>query len=98
VAAVTKALGEELWMLALANRDLGGPVRSVGNIDEMVLEIENDGWRCLSAWCCAQELAIGRRVRLKLPPHPDLDAEPEGDVAERGAEIVRRAARKEDTE
>ena len=96
VTAVSEALGDEVWMLALRNRALGGPARPIGDIDEAMTELTNDGWRCLSAWCCAQDDAIGRRVRLKLPPNPDLDVVPEGKIAEVGPEITRRAADKAD--
>jgi hypothetical protein len=94
--AMSKMLGDDVWMLALKNRDLGGPARSIDTVENAMTELENDGWRCLSAWCCAQGEGIGRRVRLKLPPNPELDVEPEGPIAQTGQEIARRAIHKDE--
>jgi hypothetical protein len=92
VAAFSKILGDDLWMLSLRNRDVAGPVQTFGSVDEACATLADDGWRCLSAWCNSQTAGVGRRVRLKLAPHEHLDAASEEPIADLGPAIIRRAA------
>lgn len=92
VNALHQQLGDELCGYAINQRDLAGPAQSLEPLDTVGDRIEDDGWRCLSAWCASVAPGIGQRVRLKLPKDSiaDLPAPPE--FAARGAEIIRRAA------
>lgn len=82
--------GEALYAFALANRDLSGPSRGPVSGDGTEA-LEQQGLRCLSAWCRAQPPAIGTRVRLKSPPSAAIDRL-ETSVIDSGPAIVRRAA------
>jgi hypothetical protein len=90
-AALHEALGEELCAFAVANRDLAGPAQSLDPVEGVRERVVADGWRCLGAWCRAVPVAIGMRVRLKLPPDDLIDAMPVSPFAEAGPGIVRRA-------
>lgn len=92
VNAFSSILGNDLWMLALQNRDLAGPIATFDSVEAACKEIADDGWKCLSAWCNSQASGTGRRVRLKLAPHDHLDAASESPIADLGPAIVRRAA------
>lgn len=83
-------LGEGLYAFALANRDLSGPSRDPVPGDGTAA-FEEQGLRCLSAWCRSQPPAIGARVRLKSPPSAAIDRL-ETVVIDSGPAIVRRAA------
>ena len=83
-------LGEALYAFALKNRDLSGPSRDLVD-DDGTGAIEEQGLRCLSAWCRSQPEAIAARVRLKAPPSAAIDRL-EASVIATGAAIVRRAA------
>lgn len=89
-AAFDAALGETLCVLALANRDLSGPMQPLTPYDRLGARVMEDGLRCLGAWCKAQSPGVGLRVRLKLAPNPALDDAVNRPFDEFGPAIVRR--------
>ena len=89
-AAFDAALGEKLCLVALANRDLSGPMQPLTPYDQLGARVMQDGFRCLGAWCKAQTAGVGLRVRLKLAPYPALDGEVNRPFDELGPAIVRR--------
>ena len=91
-AAFDAALGERLCVVALANRDLSGPMQPLAPYDQLGRRVTEDGLRCLGAWCKAQSAGVGLRVGLKLVPHPALDDAVNSPFEEFGPAIVRRAA------
>ena len=91
-AAFDAALGERLCVVALANRDLSGPMQPLTPYDQLGARVMQDGFRCLGAWCKAQSPGVGLRVSLKLAPNPALDDAVNSPFDEFGPAIVRRAA------
>jgi hypothetical protein len=91
-AAFDAALGERLCVVALANRDLSGPMQPLAPYDQLGRRVMEDGLRCLGAWCKAQSPGVGLRVSLKLAPNPALDDVVNSPFDEFGPAIVRRAA------
>jgi hypothetical protein len=91
-AALDAALGETLCVVALANRDLSGPMQPLTPYDQLGARVMEDGLRCLGGWCKAQSRGVGRRVSLKLAPNPALDGAVNHPFDELGPAIVRRAA------
>lgn len=91
-AAFDAALGETLCVVALANRDLSGPMQPLTPYDQLGARVMQDGLRCLGAWCRAQSPGVGLRVSLKLAPNPALDDAVNRPFDELGPAIVRRAA------
>jgi hypothetical protein len=89
-AAFDAALGERLCVVALANRDLSGPMQPLTPYDQLGARVMQDGLRCLGAWCKAQTAGVGLRVRLKLAPNPALDDAVKHPFDELGPAIVRR--------
>jgi len=89
-AALDDALGEALCLVALANRDLSGPMQPLTPYDQLGGRVMEDGFRCLGAWCKAQSTGVGLRVRLKLPPKPALDDAVNTPFDELGPAIMRR--------
>jgi hypothetical protein len=89
-AAFDAALGETLCVVALANRDLSGPMQPLTPYDQLGARVMDDGMRCLGAWCRAQSPGVGQRVRLKLAPNPALDDAVHSPFDELGPAIVRR--------
>lgn len=89
-AALDAALGEALCLVALANRDLSGPMQPLTPHDQLGARAMQDGWRCLGAWCRAQSPGVGLRVRLKLASNPALDEAADGSFDELGPAIIRR--------
>jgi hypothetical protein len=89
-AAFDAALGEKLCLVALANRDLSGPMQPLTPYDQLGLRVMEDGLRCLGAWCRAQSPGVGLRVSLKLAPNPALDDSVNRPFDELGPAIVRR--------
>ena len=89
-AAFDAALGEALCVVALANRDLSGPMQPLTPYDRLGTRVMEDGLRCLGAWCKAQTAGVGTRVRLKLAPNPTLDDAVKRPFDELGPAIVRR--------
>jgi hypothetical protein len=91
-AAFDAALGERLCVVALANRDLSGPMQPLTPYDRLGARVMDDGLRCLGAWCKAQSPGVGLRVSLKLAPNPALDDAVMSPFDELGPATVRRAA------
>ena len=89
-AALDAALGETLCLVALANRDLSGPMQPLAPYDQLGRRVMEDGFRCLGGWCKAQSPGVGLRVRLKLPPNPALDDAVNAPFDELGPAIMRR--------
>jgi len=89
-AAFDAALGEALCVLALANRDLSGPMQPLTPYDQLGARVTEDGLRCLGAWCKAQAAGVGMRVRLKLASNRALDDVVKRPFDELGPAIVRR--------
>ncbi|MGN8114257.1 hypothetical protein [Labrys sp. 22185] len=91
-AALHAQLGEALCEFAVVNRDLAGPEQDLDPIAGLAGRVTADGWRCLGAWCDALPAGVGMRVRLKLPPSPELDGIGPAPSTQLGPPIVRRAA------
>jgi hypothetical protein len=91
-AAFDAALGETLCVVALANRDLSGPMQPLTPYDQLGARVMQDGLRCLGAWCRAQSPGVGLRVTLKLATDPALDDAVNPPFDELGPAIMRRAA------
>jgi hypothetical protein len=89
-AALDAALGEALCVIALANRNLSGPLQPLTPYDQLGTRVTEDGLRCLGGWCKAQTAGVGLRVRLKLAPNPALDDAVKRPFDELGPAIVRR--------
>ena len=89
-AAFDAALGETLCVVALANRDLSGPMQPLAPYDQLGRRVMEDGFRCLGGWCKAQSPGVGLRVRLKFAPNPALDDAVKTPFDELGPAIVRR--------
>jgi hypothetical protein len=89
-AALDAALGEALCLVALANRDLSGPMQPLAPYDQLGRRVMEDGFRCLGGWCKAQSPGVGPRVRLKLAPNPALDDAVNTPFDELGPAIMRR--------
>jgi hypothetical protein len=89
-AAFDAALGEALCVVALANRDLSGPMQPLTPYDQLGARVMADGMRCLGAWCKAQGPGVGLRVSLKLAPNPALDGAVNSPFDELGPAILRR--------
>ena len=89
-AAFDAALGERLCVVALANRDLSGPMQPLTPYDQLGARVMQDGLRCLGAWCKAQSPGVGLRGSLKLAPNPALDDAVNRPFDELGPAIVRR--------
>ena len=89
-AAFDAALGETLCVVALANRDLSGPMQPLTPYDQLGSRVMEDGLRCLGAWCKAQSPGVGLRVRLKFAPNPALDDAVKTPFDELGPAIMRR--------
>lgn len=88
--AIQAALGSELCALAVANRDISGPVKPLEPLDDLSGKIFADGLSCLESWLQDAPPQLAKRVRLKLANGlPGLgDAR---QVAELGTRILRRA-------
>jgi hypothetical protein len=89
-AAFDAALGEKLCVVALANRDLSGPMQPLTPYDQLGRRVIEDGFRCLGGWCKAQSPGVGLRVRLKFAPNPALDDAVKTPFDELGPAIMRR--------
>ena len=89
-AAIDAALGEALCVVALANRDLAGPMQPLTPYDQLGARVMEDGLRCLGAWCKSQPAGVGLCVRLKLAPDPALDDAVKRPFDELGPAIMRR--------
>jgi hypothetical protein len=87
-AAFDAALGETLCVVALANRDLSGPMQPLAPYDQLGRRVIEDGLRCLGAWCRAQSPGIG----LRVSPNPALDDAVNPPFDELGPAIMRRTA------
>lgn len=90
-AALQAALGADAYAFALANRDLTGPLRPTGPLEDVHGLVYADGLRCLGAWCQSLSGDTGMRVRLKLMPHPLIDQKADEAFIKTGPAIVRRA-------
>ncbi len=91
-AALREVLGADLSALAVANKDLAGPMQPLDPVETLRARIEADGWRCLAAWCEAVDPAIGVRFRLKVPLSSALQEAPPESFYKTGPAIVRRTA------
>lgn len=90
-AALQAALGADTYAFALANRDLTGPLRPTGPLEDVHGLVYEDGLRCLGAWCQSLSGDTGMRVRLKLMPHALIDQKADEAFVRAGPAIVRRA-------
>nr|WP_180882923.1 SctK family type III secretion system sorting platform protein [Mesorhizobium loti] len=88
--AIQTALGPELCALAVANRDISGPVKPLEPLDSLSGRVFADGLSCLESWLQDMPPQLASRVRLKLANGlPGLGDTKQ--VAELGARILRRA-------
>jgi len=90
-AALQAALGADAYAFALANRDLTGPLRPIGPLEDVHGLVYADGLRCLGAWGQSLSGDTGMRVRLKLMPHALIDQKADEAFVKTGPAIVRRA-------
>lgn len=88
--ALQAALGADLCIFAVANRDLAGPAQLLEPLEDIRRRVYADGLGCLGGWCQAMPGETGMRVRLKLAPHEFVDRTAKSFV-ECGPAIVRRA-------
>lgn len=88
--AIEAALGPELCALAVANRDISGPVRPLEPLDDLSGRIFADGLSCLESWLQEVSPQLAKRVRLKLANGLSGLGDAK-QVAELGARILRRA-------
>lgn len=91
-ARLHEQLGEPVYSLAVANRELAGPPQDLQPWDGLRDRVLADGWRCVGAWCHAVPTAVGRRVLVKLPPDELIDTPPGATFGEQGTAIARRVA------
>jgi hypothetical protein len=89
VRLIRGELGEERYAFALANRHLSRPSGKLDLKDGMDAQIEEDGLRCLNAWCQSQPEAIGGRVQLKCPASPAFEIPANSPFNEIGPAIIR---------
>lgn len=73
----------------LAPEDEGGGAE-MPDIDSLMVMIRQAGVRAINAWSRHQPAALAARLRLKLPPGDEADAEPSEAQQERGLMIVDR--------
>jgi hypothetical protein len=85
-------LGVVPYTLALANRHLSRASGTLELTDEAEAQIEEDGVRCLAAWCRMQPAAVRGRILLKSPARPALDDGVLSPFDEIGPAIIRCAA------
>jgi hypothetical protein len=82
-------LGDALYAFAIANRQLSAPSQMLDLADATDTRIDEDGMRCLGAWCQSQPEAVGGRVRLKSPASAALDGSADSPFNEIGPAIIR---------
>ncbi len=58
------------------------------NVEDLLGWIERDGLIAVNAWCRHQPAALAGRLRLKLPPCPEVDDKPPASHQDRGLMIV----------
>ncbi|MGI9510410.1 MAG: SctK family type III secretion system sorting platform protein [Geminicoccaceae bacterium] len=64
-----------------------------GDIDVLMGLIDRDALLAVNAWCRGQPAALAKRLRLKLPPCPEVDGEPPASHRNQGVLIVDRMVR-----
>lgn len=64
--------------------------QALPHVDKLLGKIERDGLIALNAWCQHQSAALAGRLRLKLPPCPEIDDQPPVSHQDRGLMIVDR--------
>jgi hypothetical protein len=92
VKVLYEQLGEPLYSLALAHQELSGPQQPLEPIEAIGTRVNDDGWRCLAAWCVSQPDEVSVRIRLKLAACAAFDAATEAPFETCGPAIVRAAA------
>lgn len=65
-ARLQDELGEELYTLAVRNRDLAGPRRQLEPLDNLRPRVVADGTRCFLAWLGSQAAGLRERVLLRF--------------------------------
>ncbi|MCG7503610.1 SctK family type III secretion system sorting platform protein [Mesorhizobium retamae] len=90
-SAIQAALGPELCALAVANRDISGPVKALEPLEGLSGRIFADGLSCLESWLQDMPQQLSKRVRLRLA-NGLAGLGDATQVAELGARIFRRAA------
>lgn len=79
-----------LRFIDLAPEDGDETGGDITDVDTLLSWIERDGLIAVNAWRRHQPAALAERLRLKLPPCPDVDDEPPASHADRGLIIVDR--------
>ena len=66
--------------------DADGPTPP--DVENLLGRIERDGLIAVNAWCHHQPAALAGRLKLKLPPCPEVDDQPPASHRDRGLMIV----------
>lgn len=64
--------------------------QALPDLEKLLGQIERDGLIAVNAWCHHQSAALAGRLRLKLPPCPEIDDQPPTSHRDRGLMIVDR--------
>lgn len=67
-----------------------GDRHATPNVENLLGWIERDGLISVNAWCDHQPAALAGRLKLKLPPCPEVDEQPPASHQDRGLMIVDR--------
>ncbi|MHC8326696.1 type III secretion protein [Pseudomonas sp. LB1P83] len=76
VSQLRERLGDEVFALALANRQWAGATDSLRQPDELVAAIDQDGARCVAAWLQTQPSPLREWLRLRLLDPAVADGRP----------------------
>ena len=78
---------------AAAGNGVDDDKQASAEVDKLLDRIERDGLIAVNAWCHHQPAALAGRLRLKLPPCPEVDDEPPASHQDRGLMIVDRVVK-----
>ncbi|MGI9490612.1 MAG: SctK family type III secretion system sorting platform protein [Geminicoccaceae bacterium] len=62
--------------------------QALPDVENLLGRIERDGLIAMNAWCHHQPAALAGRLKLKLPPCPEVDDQPPASHRDRGVMIV----------
>lgn len=72
--SLREAIGEDAYRFAVRRAGFMGVAEQPLAGRELKAAIESDGLACLGHWLAGEPRAVAERARLRLPPHPALDA------------------------